>query len=97
MTMFRRLRERHITLGQKILHPIEHYIMPAVATAIFIFVLYESIVPPIFPVTQAVLISSVYLVLAVLYVVVLSKKRPETVKRAGRLVNMVEEESGGID
>jgi len=91
MTLFRRLRERHFGL-HKITHPIEHYVLPAVATAVFIFVLYESIVPPVFPITQAVAAVAVYIVFMTVYIIWLSRKHPDIVKAAGRRVNLITEE-----
>lgn len=92
ITLFRRLRERHNRKITKIIHPIEHYVMPLVATAVFLFVLYESVWPPVFPVTQAVLISAVYTVFAVIYAMQMKARKPGVVERAGRTVNIVEEE-----
>ncbi len=91
MTLFKRLREKHVGL-HRITHPIEHYILPSTATAIFIFVLYESIVPPVFPITQAVEATAVYVVLMTVYIIFLSKRNPDVVKHAGRRVNIISEE-----
>ncbi|MFG1545466.1 MAG: APC family permease [Thermoplasmataceae archaeon] len=92
ITLFRRLKEVHKRRLHKIIHPIEHYVLPLIATAIFIFVLYESVWPPVFPVTEAVIVAAVYLAFAISYAVLLKIRRPDLVKRAGKTVNIVEEE-----
>jgi amino acid transporter len=92
ITLFRRLKEVHKRRLHKIIHPIEHYVLPLIATAIFIFVLYESVWPPVFPVTEAVIVAAVYLAFAMSYAVLLKIRRPDLVKRAGKTVNIVEEE-----
>ena len=97
ITLFHRLKERHVKISTKILHPIEHYVLPGIATGVFIFVLYESLVPPIFPVTEAVLVSVLYTTFATLYAIWLKKRKPEVVKKAGITVNLVEEESNAAD
>jgi len=94
ITLFYRLKEKHYGM-KKLLHPIQHYIMPGVATAIFAFVLYESVVPPIFPYTQAVAASVVFLLFSVGYGIWIKRKKPEVYKKAGRRVNIVEEEMEG--
>lgn len=91
MTLYKRLKEKHFGF-QKIIHQIQHYILPVIATAIFAFVLYESIVPPQFPVTQAVVAGALYLAGASVYAYWIKKSKPEALKNAGRRVNIVEEE-----
>ncbi len=91
MTLFHRLREKHTGM-HRITHPIEHYILPGIATAIFIFVLYESIIPPVFPLTEAVIAIAVYIVLMSVYIIVLEQRKPEIVKWAGKRVNIISEE-----
>lgn len=91
MVMFRRLRERHFGLN-KVVHPLLHYFLPALATAIFAFVLVESIWPPQFPVTQAVIVGVALLAFSIGYTAWLSRSRPEAYRSAGVTVNIVEEE-----
>ncbi|BAB59652.1 amino acid permease [Thermoplasma volcanium GSS1] len=91
MTLFRRLKEKHYGL-HKITHPIEHYLLPSVATGIFVFVLYESIIPPVFPITQAVEAIVVYIVFMIIYIVFLGRVKPDVIKNAGKTVNLVKEE-----
>ncbi|MEM0140388.1 MAG: APC family permease [Ferroplasma sp.] len=91
MLLFRRLKEKHTGL-HRLTHPIEHYVLPGLATAIFIFVLYESIIPPVFPITEAVMAIAIYIVLMSIYIIVIGKKKPEIVKWAGKTVNLVSEE-----
>lgn len=91
MTLFYRLKERHSGL-KKLLHPIQHYVLPGVATVVFAFVLYESVVPPIFPYTQAVFVSALFLLFSLGYGLWIKRKKPEVYVKAGRRVNIVEEE-----
>ncbi len=91
MTMFRRLKEKH-TGYRKITHPIEHYVLPSIATVIFIFVLYGSVVPPVYPITEAVIIIAIYVTFSIIYGLRLERIHPEITENAGKKVNMVEEE-----
>ncbi|MGC8608874.1 MAG: APC family permease [Thermoplasmata archaeon] len=91
MTLFGRLKEKHFGL-HRITHPIEHYVLPVIATGIFIFVLYESIIPPVFPITQAVEAIFVYIIFMIVYIVFLSRRNPDAVRNAGRKVNLIAEE-----
>jgi amino acid transporter len=91
MTLFARLKERHYGF-HRLLHPIEHYVLPAIATGIFAFVLYESVIPPVFPVTEAVATGALYLLGSSIYAFWIKKTRPQVLKTAGRRVNIVEEE-----
>jgi len=91
MTLFRRLKETHFGF-HKITHPFEHYILPALATAVFIFVLYESVVPPVFPITQAVATVAVFIIFMVFYIMWLSRRHPDVVEGAGRRINLIKEE-----
>ncbi len=91
MTLFRRLKEKHTGI-HRLIHPVEHYILPGLATAIFIFVLYESIIPPVFPLTEAVMAIAIYIILMSFYILVLGKRKPDIVKWAGKRVNIITEE-----
>ncbi|MCH1771169.1 MULTISPECIES: APC family permease [Metallosphaera] len=91
MVMFYRLKEKHTGIN-RILHPVMHYLLPAVATAIFAFVLYESIWPPVFPVTQAVIVGVAFLVFSIFYTLRIKRNNPKAYKNAGITVNIVEEE-----
>ncbi|MCL4314265.1 MAG: APC family permease [Candidatus Thermoplasmatota archaeon] len=91
MTLFYRLKEKHTGLHAA-LHITEHYVLPVIATAIFIFVLYESLIPPVFPITEAVIAAVMYLVFAVVFAVRTVKLKPDVAARAGKSVNLVEEE-----
>ncbi len=91
MTLYRRLKERHVGFNL-ILHPIQHYVLPAIATLVFGFVLYESVWPPVFPVTQAVIVSIIYMAVMAGYTLRLWRRKPEVLRNAGRSVNIVEEE-----
>ena len=96
MTMFYRLKEKHKGI-KKIIHPVEHYIFPSIATVIFIFVLYESVVPPVYPITDGIIIIALYSFFAAGYSLYLKKTKPDKVKNAGMTVNLAAEEklSGG--
>ena len=76
-----------------LVHILEHYILPIIATVIFVWVLFESVYPPIFPITEAVTVSVGYLAFAIFYAVRTIKLKPEVARRAGRSVNLVEEEN----
>ena len=91
MTMFYRLKEKHIGI-RKIIHPLEHYIFPSIATIIFIFVLYESVVPPVYPITDGIVIIGLYTVFSIAYALYMKKIKPEIVKNAGKRVNLVVED-----
>ncbi len=91
MVLFARLKERHYGINV-ILHPFLHYVLPAIATVIFAFVLYESIWPPVFPVTQAVATGVAVLIFSIIYTSWIRVKKPEAYRRAGKTVNVVEEE-----
>jgi amino acid transporter len=92
MTMFRRLKEKHTGIIDKTIHTIEHYVFPSIATVIFIFVLYESVVPPVYPITDAIYIIAAYTIFSIAYALYLKHKKPELVKKAGKSVNLVDEE-----
>ena len=66
--------------------------LPIIATIVFVWVLYESLYPPIFPITEAVIASIGYLAFAIYYAMRTVKLKPEVAKRAGKSVNLVEEE-----
>ncbi|QKR00901.1 APC family permease [Metallosphaera tengchongensis] len=89
--LFRRLKEVHRGLNV-IAHPIQHYVLPTVATLIFAFVLYESVYPPVFPVTQAVITGFAFLAFSVLYTIWIAKKRPHIMNKVGTRINLVREE-----
>ncbi|BCS92491.1 APC family permease [Metallosphaera javensis (ex Sakai et al. 2022)] len=91
MVMFYRLKEKHVGINQ-LLHPIMHYVLPAIATGVFAFVLYESIWPPVFPVTQAVIVGVAFLLFSVFYTLRIKRTNPNAYKNAGITVNIVEEE-----
>jgi amino acid transporter len=92
MTMFRRLKEKHTSIQDLLFHALEHYIFPILATIIFIFVLYESVVPPVYPITYAIEIIAIYLVFSGAYALYIKYKKPELAARAGKSVNLVDEE-----
>jgi len=91
MTLFIRLKEKHHGI-YIVVHITEHYVLPIIATVIFLWVLYESIIPPVFPITEAVIGASAYLVFAIFYAIRTVKLKPEVAARAGKSVNLVEEE-----
>lgn len=91
ITLYRKLKERHYGFNL-LLHPLQHYVLPAIATGIFIYVLYASIWPPVYPVTQAVIFTFVYIGIMLAYTLNVWKKRPDILKKAGTRVNIVEEE-----
>ncbi len=93
MTMFYRLKEKHTGL-RIILHPIEHYVLPSIATVIFIFVLYESVIPPVYPITDGIAIIAAYTLFSILYALYIKRTKPEVVKNIAKvnLVDLVEEE-----
>ncbi|ARM76198.1 APC family permease [Acidianus manzaensis] len=91
MTLFYKLKEKHTGIN-KIIHPFMHYFLPAVATIIFAFVLYESIIPPVFPVTQAVATGGAVLIFSIFYAYWIKIKKPTAYKNAGMSVNIVKEE-----
>ncbi len=92
MTMFRRLKEKHTGVRDRIFHLMQHYVFPSIATLIFIFVLYESLVPPVYPITYAIMIIGIYAVFSVIYALYIKYKKPELAKNAGKSVNLVDEE-----
>ncbi len=92
ITMFRRLKEKHTSIHDLIIHTIEHYLLPAIATIIFIFVLYTSVVPPVYPITDAIIIIAVYTIFSIIYALYIKYKKPEIAKKAGKNVNLVDEE-----
>lgn len=91
ITLYRKLKENHYGLN-KVFHPIQHYVLPAIATVVFGYVLYASIWPPVFPVTQAVVATFLYIIVMSLYTLKLWKDKPEVLRNAARRVNIVEEE-----
>ena len=91
MTLFVRLKEKHHGI-YIVVHITEHYVLPIIATGIFIWVLFESIVPPVFPITEAVIGAIGYLIFAVYYAMRTVKLKPQVAARAGKSVNLVEEE-----
>ena len=92
MTMFRRLKEKHSSVHDLIIHIVEHYIFPSVATIIFIFVLYESVVPPVYPITYAILVIAIYTVFSIIYALYIKYRKPDLARKAGKSVNLVDEE-----
>ena len=91
MTLFSRLHG----VKESVKGFIVHYILPALATVVFAFVLYESIYPPVFPVTQAVIIGAILLTFSIIYGYLIKIYKPQAYKNAGRLVDIVEEEKLG--
>jgi len=91
MTLFYRLKEKHHGIFVFV-HIAEHYLLPIIATVIFVWVLFESVYPPIFPITEAVIASVGYLAFAIYYAVRTVKLKPDVARRAGKSVNLVEEE-----
>lgn len=89
--LFRRLKEKHTGII-KIFHPIQHYIIPSIATGVFSFVVYESVNPPVFPVTQAVEASVIVLIILIIYSLFIRYRKPWVLEKAGKRVNIVEEE-----
>lgn len=91
MTLFYRLKERHKGIFIFI-HIAEHYFLPVLATVIFVWVLFESLYPPVFPITDAIIASIIYLLFAFAYARWIARNKPEVAARAGKSVNLVEEE-----
>jgi len=91
MTLFLRLKEKHYGIFIFI-HITEHYVLPIIATIIFVWVLFESLYPPVFPISEAVMASFGYLIFAIFYAVRTVKLKPDVAARAGKSVNIVEEE-----
>ncbi|SMD30340.1 APC family permease [Picrophilus oshimae] len=92
MTLFRRLKERHTSITDFVVHGISHYVFPIIATIIFAFVLYESVVPPVFPITEALIVIALYTSFSIYYALRMKYKKPELMARAGKSVNLVDEE-----
>lgn len=89
--LFYRLKEKH-TGWHNVTHITEHYVLPTIATGVFLFVLYESLIPPVFPISDAIIGSVIYLIFAISYARWIVKTKPEVARRAGKSVNLVEEE-----
>ncbi|MGP6207251.1 APC family permease [Cuniculiplasma sp. SKW3] len=92
ITLFRRLRERHTGILDKIKHDIGHYIFPSVATVIFIFVLYESVAGFVYPIAEAIIVVAAYTIFSLAYALRMKKIRPDLMAKAGKSVNLVDEE-----
>jgi amino acid transporter len=92
MTMFRRLKEKHTNIGDYLIHILEHYIFPILATIIFVFVLYESVIPPVYPISEAILVIAIYTIFSVTYALLMKKRKPELMVNAGKTVNLLDEE-----
>lgn len=92
ITMFRRLKEKHPNIPDHIIHITEHYMLPSIATIVFVFVLYESVVPPVYPITDAIIIIAMYTVFSAIYAVYTRYKKPKIAEMAGKNVNLVDEE-----
>ncbi len=91
ITMFRRLKEKHTGL-KRIIHPIIHYVLPVIATIIFMFVLYESVISPVYPITDAVALIAAYVIFTLVYSFRMQKLKPGVMEKAGKIVNIIEEE-----
>ncbi len=92
MALYKRLKEKHSGIIKTIVHPILHYVMPGLATIIFLFVLYESVVPPLFPIFQASLASLLYIFLVIIYIIYLKNYRKETLAKVRVTVNLIAED-----
>jgi amino acid transporter len=92
MVLYKRLKEKHHGLLRKIIHPIEHYVMPGLATLIFMFVLYESVIPPLFPIFQASVVSILFICIIIIYIMYLKKYRKEILAKVSITVNLIGEE-----
>jgi amino acid transporter len=88
ITLFYRLKEKHKDLFHTILHTLQHYVAPLVATGILGYALYASIWPPVFPETQTAITSIVHLVFAVGYALYLRFYKPHVLTQAGKKVNL---------
>ena len=55
-------------------------------------VLYESVVPPVYPITEAIIIIAIYTIFSIFYGFYLKKKKPDIAWNAGKSVNIVAEE-----
>jgi amino acid transporter len=97
ITLFKRLKERHTGAFDFVMHGVSHYGFPILATIIFIFVLYESVVSFVYPVGEAVLAIAIYTVFCIYYALRMKSKKPELMARAGKSVNLVDEEHGNGD
>jgi len=92
MTMFKRLKEKHTSILDFFTHLMQHYAFPVIATIIFVFVLYESVVPPVYPITEAIAVIAAYTIFSIAYALYMKTHKPETMARAGKYVNIVDEE-----
>ena len=92
ITLFRRLREKHTGIFDKIKHDVGHYVFPSIATLIFIFVLYESVSGFVYPIAEAVMTVTAYTIFSFSYAFRMIKLRPDLMARAGKSVNLVDEE-----
>ena len=54
--------------------------------------MYGSVIPPVYPITEAVIIIAVYVTFSVIYGLHLKRVHPEIAENAGKGVNLVEEE-----
>ncbi|WP_338598403.1 APC family permease [Sulfolobus tengchongensis] len=88
ITLYSRLKEKHIGLKNTLLHTIQHYGFPAIATGILGYALYASIWPPVFPETPAAIASIVYLVASIGYGIYLKLYKPNELTKAGKSVNL---------
>ncbi|MHB8282795.1 MAG: APC family permease, partial [bacterium] len=59
---------------------------------IFMFVLYESVIPPLFPIFQASVASIIFICIVIIYIMYLKKYKKETLAKVSVTVNLVEEE-----
>ncbi|MCL4345130.1 MAG: APC family permease [Candidatus Thermoplasmatota archaeon] len=92
VTLFRRLKEKHVGIFDLVKHDILHYLFPGIATLIFIFVLYESVAGFVYPIAEAIIVVALYAVFSFIYALRMKKIKPELMARAGKSVNLVDEE-----
>ncbi len=53
-------------------------------------------VPPVYPITDAIIIIGVYTLFSVIYAFYIKYKKPDVARRAGKTVNLVDEEHNKI-
>ena len=97
ITLFRRLKEKHKGVKHRVLHVLQHYAAPVVATGILGYALVASIWPPVFPETPAAIASLTYLAAAIGYGIYLKLYKPHLLTQAGKRVNLWAESESGLN
>lgn len=96
ITLFSRLKEKHTGSLDLMKHVISHYGFPIIATIIFAFVLYESVNSFVYPIGEATVAVFIYTVFCYLYAVRMKRLKPDVMERAGKNVNLIDEEHGEL-